>query len=45
MGVRFGNACEKSGINLVRFDFTNVGLSEGISFIVLNKKELMTLSK
>ena len=38
MGVRFGNACEKSGINLVRFDFTNVGLSEG-DFFYSTKQE------
>lgn len=29
MSVKLGEVCEKKGINLVRFDYTDVGISEG----------------
>ena len=29
MSVKFGEECEKKGVNLVRFDYTDVGVSEG----------------
>lgn len=32
MSVNLGELCENSNINLVRFDFTNVGISEGEFF-------------